>query len=70
MHFFLVNNLEPNVMMFASLCNLDNFVDFKLKHCAARIFLCLFATIFMPVPEPQIKIPTLFLLIFTFLATL
>jgi len=29
---FFVNSLDPNVMMFASLCNLDNFVDFKLKH--------------------------------------
>ena len=49
-------------MIFASLCNLDNFVDFKLKHCAARIFLCLFAAMFIPIPDPQTKIPMLFLL--------
>ena len=68
--FFFDKSLDPNVMIFASLCNLDNFVDFKLKHCAARMFLCLFAAIFIPVPDPQTKIPTLFLLILTFLATL
>ena len=28
--FFFDNSLEPNVMIFASLCNLDNFVDFTL----------------------------------------
>ena len=56
--FFLVNNLEPNVMIFALLCNLDNFVDFKLKHCAARTFLCLLAVILIPIPDPQTKIPT------------
>ena len=33
--FFLVSNLDPNVMIFASLCNLDNLVDFSLKHWAA-----------------------------------
>ena len=37
---FFDKSLEPNVMIFASLCNLDNLVDLKLKHCAARIFLC------------------------------
>ena len=68
--FFFDINLDPNVMMFASLCNLDNFVDFRLKHCAARIFLCLLAAMFIPVPEPQTKIPTLFLLVFTFFANL
>ena len=56
-------------MIFASLCNLDNFVDFKLKHCAARIFLCLFAAIFIPIPEPQTNIPHDFFVL-TFLATL
>ena len=30
--FFFDINLDPNVMIFASLCNLDNFVDFRLKH--------------------------------------
>ena len=57
-------------MIFASLCNLDNFVDFKLKHWAARIFLCLFAAILIPIPDPQTNIPTWFLLILTFFATL
>ena len=48
----------------------DNLVDFKLKHWAALIFLCLLAAIFMPVPEPQIKIPTFLLFFFTLFANL
>ena len=32
MALFFEINLDPNVITFASLCNLDNLVDFMLKH--------------------------------------
>ena len=67
---FFEISLEPNVITFASLCNLDNFVDLRLKHWAALIFLCLFAAMLIPVPEPHIKMPILFLFFLTLFANL
>ena len=54
--FFLVN-LAPIVITLALLCSLLNFAVLTLLHKADLIFLCLFAVISIPTPEPQIKTP-------------
>ena len=64
---FLLINLDPNVMIFALLCNLDNCVFLALKHIAALIFFVLFAAIAIPVPDPHTKTPKLPLSDATFL---
>ena len=64
--FFLPINLLPNVMIFALLCNRDNWVFLTLKHKAAHIFLILFAVMDIPMPEPHTRIPKLPFVIDTF----